>query len=103
MSGPEARYTNLYMKNLDPDITEALLQEKFSSFGKIVSLAVAKDINGTSKGFGFVNFENPDDAKRALEAMNGMQLGSLFILLTLLVLGWQNLLLLILIQYIIWF
>jgi polyadenylate-binding protein len=29
-----------------------------------------------SKGFGFVNFENPDDAKRAMEAMNGLQLGS---------------------------
>ncbi|XP_004494108.1 polyadenylate-binding protein 7 [Cicer arietinum] len=76
MSGPDARYTNLYMKNLDLDITETLLREKFSSFGKIVSLAVAKDNNGMSKGFGFVNFDNPDDAKRAMEAMNGSQLGS---------------------------
>ncbi|XP_027349521.1 polyadenylate-binding protein 7-like [Abrus precatorius] len=75
-SGPDAQYTNLYMKNLDPDITEATLQEKFSSFGKIVSLAIAKDDNGMSKGFGFVNYDNPDDAKRALETMNGSQLGS---------------------------
>jgi hypothetical protein len=29
-----------------------------------------------SKGFGFVNFDNPDDAKKAIEAMNGLQLGS---------------------------
>ena len=76
MPGPDARYTNLYMKNLDPDITEALLQEKFSPFGKIVSLAIAKDNNGMSKGFGFVNYENPDDAKKAMEAMNGTQFGS---------------------------
>lgn len=76
LSGPDARYTNLYMKNLDLDITEATLQEKFSSFGKIVSLAIKKDNNGMSRGFGFVNYENPDDAKRALEAMNGTQLGS---------------------------
>ncbi|XP_050910491.1 polyadenylate-binding protein 7 isoform X2 [Lathyrus oleraceus] len=76
MSGPDARYTNLYMKNLDLDITETLLQEKFSSFGKIISLAVAKNSNGMSKGFGFVNFDKPDDAKRAMEAMNGLQLGS---------------------------
>ncbi|KAK2364248.1 polyadenylate-binding protein [Trifolium repens] len=76
MSGADARYTNLYMKNLDLDITETFLKERFSSFGNIISLAVAKDNNGMSKGFGFVNFENPDDAKRAMEAMNGLQLGS---------------------------
>ncbi|CAL5205091.1 unnamed protein product [Lathyrus oleraceus] len=76
MSGPDARYTNLYVKNLDLDITETLLQEKFSSFGKIISLAIAKNNNGMSRGFGFVNFDKPDDAKRAMEAMNGLQLGS---------------------------
>ncbi|XP_061352407.1 polyadenylate-binding protein 7 [Gastrolobium bilobum] len=76
LPGPDARYTNLYVKNLDPDITEALLQEKFSPFGKIVSLAIAKDNNGMSKGFGFVNYDNPDDAKRAMEATSGSQFGS---------------------------
>nr|AFK39437.1 unknown [Lotus japonicus] len=78
LPGPDARYTNLYMKSLDLDITEALLKEKFSSFGKIVSLTISKDENGMSKGFGFVNYENSDDAKRALEAMDGTQLGSFF-------------------------
>jgi hypothetical protein len=76
MSGADARYTNLYMKNLDLDITDTFLKERFSSFGQIISLAVAKDSNGMSKGFGFVNFDNPDDAKKAIEAMNGLQLGS---------------------------
>ncbi|KAH1078540.1 hypothetical protein AAZX31_19G173800 [Glycine max] len=76
LPGPDARYTNLYMKNLDLDVSEATLQEKFSSFGKIVSLVIAKDNNGMSKGFGFVNYDNPDDAKKAMEAMNGSQLGS---------------------------
>ncbi|CAI8588020.1 unnamed protein product [Vicia faba] len=73
---PDAKYTNLYVKNLDPDITEALLKEKFSSFGKILSLAIVKDEKGLSKGFGFMNYENPDDARRATEAMNGSQFGS---------------------------
>ncbi|XP_022634969.1 polyadenylate-binding protein 7 isoform X2 [Vigna radiata var. radiata] len=72
--GADARYTNLYMKNLDLGITEAKLKEKFSSFGKIVSLAIAKDHNGMPKGFGFVNYDNPDDAKKAMEGMNGSQL-----------------------------
>lgn len=72
------KYTNLYVKNLDPDVREELLEEKFSEFGKIVRLAIARDENGNSRGFGFVNFESPDDAKRALESLNGTQLGRLY-------------------------
>lgn len=73
---PDAKYTNLYMKNLDPDISEEYLKEKLSEFGNIVNLAISKDESGGSRGFGFVNFENADDAKRAMEAMNGSQIGS---------------------------
>ncbi|KAK6933474.1 Polyadenylate-binding protein/Hyperplastic disc protein [Dillenia turbinata] len=76
MTTPDAKYTNLYMKNIDPDITEEVLLGKFSEFGKICNLVISKDGNGTSQGFGFVNFDSPDDAKRAMEAMNGKQLGS---------------------------
>ncbi|KAA8518658.1 hypothetical protein F0562_016132 [Nyssa sinensis] len=76
LPSPDAKYTNLYMKNLDPDVTEELLKEKFSEFGKILSLAISKDENGSSRGFGFVNFDSPDDARQAMEAMNGSQLGS---------------------------
>lgn len=71
----DAEYTNLYVKNLDQDITEELLHLKFSEFGKITSLAIAADSHGNSKGFGFVNFESPGSAKTAAETMNGMQLG----------------------------
>ncbi|PKA51117.1 putative polyadenylate-binding protein [Apostasia shenzhenica] len=73
---PEAKYTNLYMKNLDHDITEELIELKFSEFGKIFNVKIAKDEQGNSKGFGFVNFENPDSAQKAAEAMNGAQLGT---------------------------
>ncbi|CAL9169784.1 uncharacterized protein LOC135648930 [Musa acuminata AAA Group] len=73
---PEANFTNLYMKNLDQDITEELIKLKFSEFGKILSVYIAKDDYGNSKGFGFVNFESSDCAKRAMEAMNGVQLGT---------------------------
>ncbi|XAR69680.1 hypothetical protein NMG60_11001372 [Bertholletia excelsa] len=76
LPNPDAKYTNLYVKNMDPDVTEELLKEKFSEFGKILSLVISKDENGASKGFGFVSFEGPDDARRALETMNGSQLGS---------------------------
>ncbi|XP_028557027.1 polyadenylate-binding protein 4-like [Dendrobium catenatum] len=72
----EAKYTNLYMKNLDQDITEELIELKFSEYGKIFNVKIAKDEAGNSRGFGFVNFENPEDAKKAVEAMNGLRLGS---------------------------
>ncbi|XP_039070052.1 polyadenylate-binding protein 7-like [Hibiscus syriacus] len=76
LPSPDVKYKNLYVKNLDPDVTEEIKQEKFSEFGKIASLAVARDENGASRGFGFANFECPDDAKRAMESMNGSKLGS---------------------------
>lgn len=78
LPNPDAKYTNLYIKNLDPDVTEEALREKFFEFGKIASLVISKDENGMSRGFGFVNFESPEDAKRALEALNGLQLGRLY-------------------------
>lgn len=76
MANRDVKYTNLYVKNLDPDVGEELLQEKFSEFGKISSLVISRDENGVSRGFGFINFENSDDAKRALEALNGLEIGT---------------------------
>lgn len=63
------------MKNLDEDIDEELIRLKFSQFGAIVSVMISKDENGISRGFGFVCFENPDSAKKAVDTMNGLQLG----------------------------
>lgn len=74
--GHDVRYTNLYMKNLDQSVTDQLLTDKFSEFGTITHLVVSRDDDGNSRGFGFVNFESADDAKRATEQMNGIQLGS---------------------------
>lgn len=72
----------MYIKNLDAEITEDHLREKFSEFGMIDSLVISKDDNGVSRGFGFVNFENPDDARRAMEALNGSHLGRSFLLVS---------------------
>jgi len=68
-------FTNLYVNNLEDDVTEELLAEKFSKFGKIFNVAIMRDESGHSRGFGFVNFEDPDDAKTAMEQMNGLQIG----------------------------
>ncbi|KAK8664309.1 hypothetical protein V6N13_084106 [Hibiscus sabdariffa] len=72
----EEKFTNLYVKNLFGDMTEDRLKEMFSRYGKICSAVIMKDDKGISRGFGFVNFQSPDDAKAALEAMNGVPIGS---------------------------
>lgn len=82
LANPDIKYTNLYVKNLDPEIGEEHLQEKFSEFGKISSMIISRDENGVSRGFGFINFENSDDAKRALETLNGSQLGTKYTFLS---------------------
>ncbi|KAL0090560.1 hypothetical protein J3Q64DRAFT_1636589 [Phycomyces blakesleeanus] len=66
-------FTNLYIKNLDLDVSSTDLFTNFRKFGHIVSARVMKDKNGElekSKGFGFVSFLNPGDAQRAMQEMN---------------------------------
>jgi len=66
---------NLYVKNLDDDVDDAKLRELFESYGAITSAKVMSDEKGASRGFGFVCFENSDDASKALNDMNGKMLG----------------------------
>nr|CAN65531.1 hypothetical protein VITISV_039630 [Vitis vinifera] len=72
----ETKFTNVYVKNLGEDLTEDIIRDKFSEFGKVGTVVIMKDGNGKSRGFGFVNFESPDEAKKAVEALNGAMLGS---------------------------
>ncbi|KAK9281492.1 hypothetical protein L1049_004395 [Liquidambar formosana] len=72
----EPIFTNLYVKNLGKDLTEDLLRDKFSEFGKVCNVVIMKNAEGKSRGFGFVNFESAEDAKKAVEALNGALLGS---------------------------
>ncbi|OWM77099.1 polyadenylate-binding protein 6-like isoform X2 [Punica granatum] len=69
-------FTNLYVKNLGEDMTEDCLQDKFSEFGKVSNVVIMKNGEGKSKEFGFVNFETPEAAMKAMEALNGSLLGS---------------------------
>lgn len=66
----EQKYTNVYIKNLDDSVTTDQLRQVFSEFGTVTNAAVMSDEGSKSKGFGFVNFENPEAAKKAVEALN---------------------------------
>ncbi|KAF9601690.1 hypothetical protein IFM89_022110 [Coptis chinensis] len=67
---------NLYVKNLDDDVSDDKLRELFSEFGTITSCKVMRDPNGISRGSGFVAFSTPEEATRALTEMNGKMVGS---------------------------
>ncbi|KAJ3072553.1 Protein phosphatase PP2A regulatory subunit B [Podochytrium sp. JEL0797] len=64
------KYTNIYCKNLDEAVTDEEFNTMFGEFGPIVSAVVSKDDTGASKGFGFVNYENHEDARKAVEALH---------------------------------
>ncbi|KAK1405757.1 putative polyadenylate-binding protein 8-like [Heracleum sosnowskyi] len=51
--------------------TEEDLSKIFGEYGRITSVVVMRDVNGKSKCFGFVNFDNADDAAKAVEVLNG--------------------------------
>ncbi len=65
----------LYVGNLDYTVTEQDLETLFSEHGEILSTTVVKDrYSGRSKGFGFVEFANNEDAQKAKQAVNGQDL-----------------------------
>ncbi len=62
---------NIYVGNLPYSTTDADLQELFQQFGAVASARVILDkISGRSKGFGFVEMPEADDANKAIRALD---------------------------------
>lgn len=62
----------LFVGGLNFETDEQALEEQFSKYGQITEVRVIKDRETmTSRGFAFITFDNPEDAKDALQAMNG--------------------------------
>jgi len=75
--GPIVDPCNLFIKNLDANISSSDLFNHFRKFGRIISARVMRDQEtGNSKGFGFVSYTNPEEAERAKSSMNNKTLGS---------------------------
>ncbi|KAL7637929.1 UNVERIFIED_CONTAM: hypothetical protein RMT77_011542 [Armadillidium vulgare] len=74
--GEKAKYfTNVFVKNFGDELDEDKLYEMFSKYGKITSHRIMLNVDGKSKGFGFVAFDDPEAAEKAVEELNGKEVG----------------------------
>ena len=63
---------NIYVGNLDYRVDEKELIDVFSEYGTVSSAKVIIDkFNSRSKGFGFVEMENQDEANKAIQKLDG--------------------------------
>eukprot|EP00397_Hematodinium_sp_SG-2012_P016297 GEMP01016622.1.p1 GENE.GEMP01016622.1~~GEMP01016622.1.p1 ORF type:complete len:661 (+),score=163.45 GEMP01016622.1:198-2180(+) len=69
------QFASLYVGDLHPDVTEAMLYEIFNSVGPVASIRVCRaNISRQSLGYGYVNFHAVADAERALDTLNYSQI-----------------------------
>ena len=61
---------NVLVKNLDKEVTQEQLFNKFKEFGKIISSKLEKFPNGESRGFAYIQFDSVESADNAINAMN---------------------------------
>ncbi|XP_072778572.1 ELAV-like protein 2 isoform X6 [Taeniopygia guttata] len=67
--------TNLIVNYLPQNMTQEELKSLFGSIGEIESCKLVRDkITGPSLGYGFVNYVDPKDAKKAVNTLNGLRL-----------------------------
>jgi RNA recognition motif-containing protein len=66
---------NIYVGNLSFTTTDADIKEAFQAFGEVSSCNVITDkYSGQSRGFGFVEMPNKEEADKAMAALNGKDL-----------------------------
>lgn len=70
----KANFTNVYVKNVGPDVTDDQFRELFEKYGQVTSASLAHDENGKSRGFGFVNYIGHEDANKAVDELHDQDL-----------------------------
>lgn len=62
---------DIYVENLPPDLTEDELHRLFSEYGRVDSVNIMYNAStGKSKEFGYIEMPDPEEARRAIEALN---------------------------------
>lgn len=67
---------NIFIGNLSFSTTEEELHAEVAAFGEVTSVNIIMDRDtGRSRGFGFVEMANSDEAQAAIASLNGKQVG----------------------------
>ena len=67
----KANFTNIYVKNIGPEVTDDEFRTLFEKYGEVTSASIARDSeSGKSRGFGFVNYIKHEDASKAVDELN---------------------------------
>ncbi|GFO38628.1 polyadenylate-binding protein [Plakobranchus ocellatus] len=69
------KFTNVYIKNFGDKLDDEDLEEMFRPYGEINSAKVMHDWNDEPLGYGFVSFEEPEAAEKAVQKLNGTKVG----------------------------
>lgn len=69
-------FVSLYVKNFPDEWDELKLKELAAKYGEYKDCVVQKDDAGKSRGFGFINYKIPEDAKKAVEGLHEMEVVS---------------------------
>jgi cold-inducible RNA-binding protein len=68
--------TKLFVGNLDFKVTENDLQDAFAAYGTVVEANLITDrATGRPRGFAFVTMSSPEEAQKAIDGLNGKDLG----------------------------
>ena len=72
--GTRRRPVELYVGNLSYDMSERELHKTFRKYGNVVSARIISNkFNGKSRGFGFVQMDDPEEIKAAIKALHGKE------------------------------
>ena len=65
----------IYVGNIAYSMSEDGLKDLFAQHGEVVSAKIITDrISGKSRGFGFVEMTDKDEAEKAIETLNGSEI-----------------------------
>jgi RNA recognition motif-containing protein len=68
--------SKLFVGNLSFDTTENDLNDAFAAHGTVTETNLMMDrTTGRPRGFGFITMSSPEEAQKAISALNGSQLG----------------------------
>lgn len=69
----KANFTNVYVKNVEGEVTDEEFRRLFEAKGDVTSAVLARDEDGKSRGFGFVNYIDHEAANQAVDDLHDME------------------------------